>query len=250
MNKISVIVITRDEEKNISDCLKSVEWADEIIVVDSESTDKTVEIAKQVTDKVFSHKWEGYVPQKRFALSLASNEWVLSLDADERVTPELKAEIINLDLSDFNGFKIRRKNFLMEKEITSCGWEKDYQLRLMKKSKADFSDRLVHEKFIVDGKTDVLKNPMLHYTFSSFSDYFSKINHYSTLKSQELFQKKKRVNGWTIFSHTFSAFFAFFFIRRGFKDGVYGLIISFLHSVSTMMNYIKLWELQKKNQKV
>lgn len=246
MNKISVTVITKNEEKNISDCLNSVKWADEIIVVDSESTDKTLEIAKQFTEKIFIRKWEGYVPQKRYAISLASNEWVLSLDADERITTELKEEITNLDPGEFNGFKIRRKNFLMNKEITSCGWEKDFQLRLMKKSKADLSDRLVHEKFIVEGKTGVLKNPMLHYTFSSFTKYFSKINHYTSLKSQELYQKKKHVNGWIIFSHTVSAFFTFFFIRGGFKDGVYGLIISLLHSVSTMMNYIKLWELQNK----
>lgn len=246
MNKISVTVITKNEEKNISDCLNSVKWADEIIVVDSESTDKTLEIAKQFTEKIFIRKWEGYVPQKRYAISLASNEWVLSLDADERITTELKEEITNLDPGEFNGFKIRRKNFLMNKEITSCGWEKDFQLRLMKKSKADLSDRLVHEKFIVEGKTGVLKNPMLHYTFSSFTEYFSKINHYTSLKSQELYQKKKHVNGWIIFSHTVSAFFTFFFIRGGFKDGVYGLIISLLHSVSTMMNYIKLWELQNK----
>ena len=246
MNKISVTVITKDEEKNISDCLRSVDWADEIIVVDSESTDRTVELAKQFTDKIFIRKWEGYVPQKKYALSLASNEWVLSLDADERVTSELKDEIINLSPGEFSGFKIRRKNFLLKKEITSCGWEKDYQLRLMRKDKSSFSDRLVHEKFIVDGQVEKLKNPMLHYTFTSFSEYFSKINHYSSLKAQELFQKKKRVGAWTIFSHTVSAFFAFFIFRRGFKDGVYGLIISLLHSVSTMMNYIKLWELQNR----
>ena len=246
MDKISVTIITKDEEKNISDCLKSVEWADEIIVVDSESTDRTVELAKQFTDKIFIRKWEGYVPQKRYALSLVSNEWVLSLDADERITPELKDEIINLSPGEFSGFKIRRKNFLLKKEITSCGWENDYQLRLMRKDKASFSDRLVHEKFIVDGQMDKLKNPMIHYTFSSFSEYFSKINHYSSLKAQELITKKKRVGGWTIFSHTVSAFFAFFIVRLGFRDGVYGLIISLLHSVSTMMNYIKLWELQNK----
>src|SRR4030066_959351 len=246
MNKISVTVITKDEEKNISDCLRSVDWADEIIVVDSESTDRTAELAKQFTDKIFIRKWEGYVPQKKYALSLASNEWVLSLDADERVTPELKDEILTLSPGEFSGFKIRRKNFLLKKEITSCGWEKDYQLRLMRKDKASFSDRLVHEKFIVDGQVEKLKNLMLHYTFTSFSEYFSKINHYSSLKAQELFQKKKRVGAWTIFSHTVSAFFAFFIFRRGFKDGVYGLIISLLHSVSTMMNYIKLWELQNR----
>jgi glycosyltransferase involved in cell wall biosynthesis len=246
MNKISVIVITKDEEKNISACLKSVEWVDELIVVDSESTDRTVEISRQFTDKVFIRKWEGYVPQKRYALNLTSNEWVLSLDADERITPELKDEILKISPDNFSGFKIRRKNFLLKKEITSCGWEKDYQLRLLKKDKTSFSDRLVHEKFLVDGDVATLNNPMHHYTFSSFSDYLNKINYYTSLKAQELFRKKKRIGGWTIFSHTVSAFFAFFIFRKGFKDGVYGLIISMLHSVSTMMNYIKLWELQNK----
>jgi glycosyltransferase involved in cell wall biosynthesis len=246
MIKISVTVITKNEEKNISDCLKSVQWADEIIVVDSESTDRTVELAKQFTDKIFIRKWEGYVPQKRYALSLAANEWVLSLDADERVTPELKEEILNLSPGEYSGFRIRRKNFLMKKEITSCGWEKDYQLRLFKKNKADLNDRLVHEKFVVEGKVGTLNSPMLHYTFSSFKEYFEKINNYTSLKAEELLSKKKKVGGWTIFSHTVSAFFAFFFIRRGFKDGVYGLIISLLHSVSTMMNYVKLWELQNR----
>ena len=246
MNKISVIVITKDEEKNIIDCLKSVDWADEIIVVDSESTDRTVELARQFTDKIFTRKWEGYVPQKRYALNLAGYEWVLSLDADERITPELKQEILNLTPGNFSGYKIRRKNFLLKKEITSCGWEKDYQLRLMKKDKTSFSDRLVHEKFIVDGEVGTLKYPMLHYTFSSFTDYLNKINYYTSLKSQELFKKKKKVGAFTIFSHTVSAFFTFFILRKGFKDGVYGLIISFLHSVSTMMNYVKLWELQNK----
>ena len=246
MKNISVIIITKDEEKNISDCLKSVEWADEIIIVDADSTDKTVELAKKFTEKIFIKKWEGYVPQKKYALSLASNKWVLSVDADERITPELKAEIINLSPDDFSGYKIRRKNFLLNKEITSCGWGNDYQLRLFEKEKTNMTDRLVHEGFIVDGKVGKLENPMLHYTFSSFSDYFNKINYYTSLKAEELVKQKGKIGGWTIFSHTFSAFFMFFFTKRGFKDGVYGLIISLLHSVSTMLNYIKLWELQNK----
>lgn len=246
MNKISVIIITKNEEKNISDCLKSVEWADEIIVIDSESTDKTIELVKKFTDKVFTRKWEGYVPQKKYAISLAKNDWVLSIDADERITPELKDEILNLDPGLYSGFKIRRKNFLLKKEITSCGWEKDYQLRLLKKDKVSLSDRLVHEKFIIDGSVATLKNPMLHYTFTSFTEYLTKINYYTSLKAQELLTKKNNIGGWTIFSHTVSAFFTFYFMKRGFKDGVHGLIISFLHSVSTMMNYIKLWELQNK----
>ena len=246
MNKISVIIITKDEEKNISDCLKSVEWADEIIVIDAESNDKTVELAKIFTDKVFTKKWEGYVPQKKYALSLASNEWVLSVDADERITPELKNEILNLSPGNFAGYKIRRKNFLLGKEITSCGWGNDYQLRLFKKEKTDLTERLVHEGFTVDGKIGKLKNPMLHYTFSSFTEYFNKINYYTSLKAEELVKQKGKIGGWTIFSHTVSAFILFFINKHGFKDGVRGLIISLLHSVSTMLNYIKLWELQNK----
>jgi (heptosyl)LPS beta-1,4-glucosyltransferase len=246
VNKISVIIITKDEEKNISDCLKSVEWADEIIIVDAESSDKTIELAKVFTNKIFIRKWEGYVPQKKYALSLASNEWVLSVDADERITPELKNEILNISSGDSDSYKIRRKNFLLNKEITSCGWGNDYQLRLFKKEKTDLTDRLVHEGFTVDGKVGKLENPMLHYTFSSFTDYFNKINYYTSLKAEELFKQKRKVNGWTIFSHTVSAFFLFFINKRGFKDGVRGLIISLLHSVSTMLNYIKLWELQNR----
>ena len=246
MDKISIIVITKDEEKNISDCLKSVEGADEIIVIDAESNDKTVELAKIFTDKIFTKKWEGYVPQKKYALSLASNEWVLSVDADERITSELKTEILKLSPGNFAGYKIRRKNFLLGKEITSCGWGNDYQLRLFKKEKTDLTDRLVHEGFTVDGKIGKLENPMLHYTFSSFTEYFNKINYYTSLKAEELIKQKGKIGGWTIFSHTVSAFILFFINKRGFKDGVRGLIISLLHSVSTMLNYIKLWELQNK----
>jgi len=246
MNKISVIVITKDEDKNITDCLKSVEWADEIIVVDAESTDKTIELVKKFTEKIYTRKWEGYVPQKKYALSLATNEWVLSVDADERITPELKDEILSIASNEFTGYKIRRRNFLLNKEITSCGWGNDYQLRFFLKDDADLTERLVHEGFTVTGKVCKLKNPMLHYTFSSFTDYLNKINYYTSLKAEELLKHKKQVTSWTIFSHTVSAFFLFFINRRGFKDGVYGLIISLLHSVSTMMNYIKLWELQNK----
>jgi glycosyltransferase involved in cell wall biosynthesis len=248
MEKISVIIITKDEEKNIAECISTVQWADEIIVVDAESTDNTIALAKKYTNRVFVRKWEGYVPQKQYALSLATNEWILSLDADERVTSELKDEIKGIKTDEFDGYNIRRKNFLFNKEIKSCGWDNDYQLRLFKKDSASLTDRLVHEGFTVDGRTNKLKAPMLHHTFSTFTSYLSKINHYTSLKAKELYKSKRKVNGWTIFSHTISAFIQFFILRRGFRDGVYGLIISLLHSVSTMLNYIKLWELQIKNR--
>ena len=142
--KISVIIITSNEEINIEDCLHSVEWSDEIIVVDSQSQDKTVEIAKKFTTKVFIKKWEGYSAQKKYALSLAENEWVLSLDADERITPELRDEIKLSIKKDFDGYKIPRENYFLGKHITGCGWNEDYQLRLFKKSKTGLTDSLVH----------------------------------------------------------------------------------------------------------
>ncbi len=150
-NKISVTIITGNEEDNIRECLESVKWADEIIVVDSESSDKTVEIAKEYTDKVFIHKWEGYASQKNYALNLATNDWILSIDADERVTPDLAEEMINSSLDQHNGYKIRRENYFIGKKITGCGWGNDYQVRLFKKNRTKLSNRLVHEGFIVDG---------------------------------------------------------------------------------------------------
>jgi glycosyltransferase involved in cell wall biosynthesis len=244
MEKISVIIITKNEEDNIRDCLKSVDWADEIIVIDAESEDNTVEIARTFTDKIHIRKWQGYADQKKYALSLAENEWVLSIDADERVTWELKNEILNLR-PDCDGYSIRRKNYFLSKEITSCGWDKDYQLRLFRKSKTEVVNKLVHEGFSVTGKVEQLDNVITHNTFSSIHNYLGKVNTYSSLKADELFKKNKgKVTRWTIFSHTFSAFFRYYISLKGFKDGMYGLIISAVNAISTLLNYTKLWELQ------
>jgi glycosyltransferase involved in cell wall biosynthesis len=245
MNKLSVIIITKNEEENITSCLKTVDWADEIIIVDAESEDNTVNIAKGFTSKIHIRKWQGYANQKKYALNLAENEWVLSIDADERVTPELKNEILNLK-PDYDGYRIRRENYFLSKEITSCGWDKDYQLRLFRKSKTEVVEKLVHEGFAVTGKVGHLDNVIIHNTFSSIHNYLGKVNTYSSLKADELFRKNKsKVTRWTIFSHTFSAFFRYYISLKGFKDGIYGLIISAVNAISTLLNYTKLWELQK-----
>ena len=245
-NKISVIIITGNEEKNIKDCLESVKWADEIIVVDSESKDKTVEIAKEFTNKVVIHKWEGYAAQKSFALNLAGNEWILSLDADERVTPELAEEIKNLDLSNQNidAFKIHRDNYFLGKKITSCGWETDYQLRLFKKSKTKLTDRLVHEGFVVDGSISTLNNSITHYSYTSLKEGFKKINEYSTLEANEKYLKKN-VNLFTILFVPFIAFLQHYVFRKGFTDGKYGLMVSLMHAITKMQVQMKMWELKK-----
>lgn len=248
MNKISVIIITKNESQNITECLQSVQWADEIIVVDSGSNDDTVSIAKRFTDKVYFHEWNGFAEQKSFALGKAENEWVLSIDADERVTEKLKSEILEMELSGFDGYRIKRDNFFLGKLIRGCGWGNDYQLRLFRKSKTKLTNRLVHEGFEVEGKIGKLKNSMLHYSYRNFADAISKINHYSTLEAIEK-QNRKKVNSFTILLTPVFAFLQHFFLRKGFIDGIYGLFVSIMHAITKLQVQLKIWELnnQKKN---
>ena len=245
MGKISVIIITRNEEENIEPALKSVEWADEIIVVDSGSEDKTIDITKKYTNRIYKKEWQGFVEQKKYALGLASYEWVLSIDADERVSPELKEEIMKKQPENFDGFNVRRRNYFFNREITTCCWDKDYQLRLFKKSKVDLKERLVHEGFEVYGKVGKLENVIIHNTFSSLHNYFRKVNDYTTLQAEEMYKAKKKVTALMIWGHTFSAFFRYYISLKGFRDGMHGLIISFINSVSTLLTYTKIWERQR-----
>jgi glycosyltransferase involved in cell wall biosynthesis len=245
--KISVIIITKNEEINIEDCLKSVQWADEIILVDAESDDKTVEISRKYTDKIFIHPWEGYSRQKRFALIQVQNEWVLSLDADERITPELRNEIETKKGKNFDAFKIPRKNYFLGKHITGCGWNDDYQLRLFKKSKTDITDNLVHESFFVNGKVDKLDNQMIHYTYRNLRDAITKMNNYSSLEALQKY-KTKNVSPIDFILHPASAFFQYFLVRKGYKDGKYGLMVSLLHAMTNMQIYMKIWELKNREK--
>ncbi|WP_337865906.1 glycosyltransferase family 2 protein [Ignavibacterium sp.] len=245
MNKISVIIIAKNEAQNIGECLESVKWADEIIVVDSGSEDDTISIAKSFTDKVFFNEWKGFAQQKSFTMNLAANEWVLSVDADERVTDELKEEILNSDLNEYDGYRIKRENYFLEKVIRGCGWGNDYQLRLFRKSKTKLTNRLVHEGFEVEGKIGQLKNSMLHYSYRNFSDAFIKINHYSTLEAIEK-QNRKRVNAFSIIITPVIAFTQHFFLRKGFIDGMHGLFVSIMHAITKLQVQLKIWELKNR----
>jgi len=248
-NKISVVIITGNEENNIKDCLKSVQWADEIIVVDSESADSTVQIAKEFTDKVIIHKWEGYAKQKSYAISLAVNEWVLSLDADERVTKELAEEILYYDLfkTNYVAFKIHRENYFIGMKINNCGWGNDYQLRLFRKSKTRLNERLVHEGFIVDGKVTLLNNSILHYSYNNLKDGFDKINIYSSLEAEEKHSRKK-VSTLSIVLYPILAFLQHYFLRKGIGDGKHGLMISLMHAVTKLQVQMKIWEIKNNNR--
>jgi len=243
-NKISVIIITANEEENIRECLESVKWADEIIVVDSESADRTIEITKEFTAKTYIRKWQGFASQKRFALEKASNEWVLSIDADERVTPELSTEILSLDLSNADGYYIKRDNYFLGKLIRGCGWGNDYQLRLVRKSKTELTDNLVHEGFVVNGKREKLNSTIIHFTYKSIHQALAKINYYSTLEAKEKY-KSKSVSFLKIIFQPLIAFYQDFIARRGYKDGVHGLLISFNNALTKLQVLTKIWELQK-----
>lgn len=248
---ISVTIICKNEEKNIEDCIRSVLWADEIIVVDGYSSDKTVDIAKRFTDKVFQNVWNGFAEQRSYALSKTSNEWIMPLDADERCTEELKTEIMNI-ISKKNieesGFIIPRKTYFLNKWIKNCGWYPNYQLRLFKKEKVKVTDRLVHEGYEVNGKTGKLQNDIIHYTVNSIFEYLDKINQYSSLSAKEKVNRKK-VKFNDIFLRPVIAFIQQFIFKKGFLDGVYGLMVTNFDVMTKMLTYMKMWEMQNKKNK-
>jgi glycosyltransferase involved in cell wall biosynthesis len=247
---LSVTVICKNEEDNIRECLESVKWADEIILVDSFSNDRTVEIAKEYTKNIYQEEWKGYARQREIALLKAAHKWIFPLDADERCSEALKNEILSVINSenDIAGFRIPRKSFFLGKWIKHCGWYPGYQTRLFLKDKTKVADRLVHEGYVVEGKLGMLKNDILHYTVNSISDYANRINHYSSLQAVEKAGKKK-IKFHDIILRPFAAFIQSFFLKKGFIDGVYGLLVTNFDAMTNMLTYMKAWEIQNKTNK-
>lgn len=246
---ISVTIIAKNEEKNIEDCLRSVEWADEIVVVDGESTDNTQSLVKKFPNaKLIINKWEGYTSQRRLALENTTNQWIFSLDADERVTHELRDEILNaVKTNNVCGYRIPRKSFFLKKWIKHCGWYPGYQMRLFKKDKVRVAERLVHEGYEINGETGFLKNDILHFTVTSISDYMERVNKYSTLQALEK-KDRRKVTFRDIYFRPVAAFFQHFFIKLGFLDGVHGLMVANFDMMTNLLTYMKIWEFQNKNK--
>ena len=243
---LSVVIITLNEEAKVKDCLESVAWADEIVVVDSFSKDNTVEIAREYTDKIYQRKFAGFGEQKNFALSKASGDWILSIDADERVTSELQEEIARtLANPRACGYYVRRKSYFSGKWIKHCGWWPDYILRLFRKDCGHFSDRLVHEAVKVNGPTAKLKNPLEHRPFSSTNDLFKKADEYSTLGARVMLAEGKRCSCYNALTHSVLAFIKTYFIRRGILDGWRGLAISFSNAAGVFYRYMKCLEMKE-----
>lgn len=249
---LSVIVITHNEEHNIVNCLQSVSWADEIIIVDSQSTDRTVELARQFTQKIFITEWKGFTAAKNFALQKVSNEWVLSLDADERVTPELSFEIYRVITDNSNnivGFEIARRAYFLGKWIKHCGWYPGFVTRLFKRSAVKFKELRVHEKLEVSGKVCKLKNDILHFTDDTLFQYLEKFNRYTTLAAEDLTEGGKKCSCFDLLIRPPYLFIKMFILRRGFLDGMHGFILSLLSANYVFVKYAKLRE-NKKNVSV
>ncbi|MGD0337602.1 MAG: glycosyltransferase family 2 protein [Bacteroidota bacterium] len=245
MHKLSVTIIAGAEEENIRECLESVRWADEIIVVNNFTDDRTVGIAREYTPHVFLRMWEGFASQKRYALEQATHEWVLSIDADERISPELKDEILKIISSDvtYNGFRIPRRSYFLNQWIKSCGWYPGYQLRLFRRKSVHMNDRLVHERFEVDGVIGTLVGDIIHYTHSSIKTTIQKVNEYSSLRAAEKYQKQKISTAGLIF-RPFLAFLQMLIVRKGYRDGVRGVMVSLIHAITHALTMMKMWELQ------
>ncbi len=247
MQKVSVTIITLNEEANIRACLESVKWADEILVSDSGSSDRTVEICKEYGAKFFNDEWLGFGKQKNLIASRAENNWILNIDADERVTPDLRAEIESAaSHSECNGYNIPRKNFFGDRWIKYCGWHPDYNLRLYRKDKGQFNERDVHEAVQVNGKTGYLKSPMEHHTYRDVSDYLKRMDRYSALAAEEMFKEGRKAGYFDILFRPLFTFIKMFFLQKGFMEGGTGLVLSGLYASYTLSKYAKLWEMSGK----
>lgn len=242
MPGLSVIIITRNEAVNMRDCLASVSWADEIVVVDAGSADDTASIASSMGALVYVHAdWPGFGPQKNRALGYASHEWVFSLDADERVTPELRSEIEQaMREADADGYYCPRLSQFCGQFVRHSGWYPDYVLRLFRRGSGRFSDSLVHESILLDGRTARLRSPLLHYSYRTAEDVARKVEHYSTSAAQQMFLAGKRSSliaamlsgGW--------AFVRTYVIRLGLLDGSAGWHIACMNARTTYLKYRKL----------
>ncbi|MDR0782131.1 MAG: glycosyltransferase family 2 protein [Pseudomonadales bacterium] len=246
--QLSVILITRDEEANIRACLESVVWADEVIVVDSGSTDATVMICKEFGAQVYAHDWPGYGAQKNRALDYASGDWVLSLDADERVTPELRKEIevaIRADAAP-DAYRIPRLSSFCGRFMRHSGWCPDFVTRLFKRGRARFSDSLVHERLVVDGITGELSNPFLHYTYDDLEEALRKINEYSTAGALMMQQSGRHTRLRGAVLRAAWSFFRTYILRAGFLDGREGFMLAVSNAEGTYYRYLKLMLLNRK----
>jgi glycosyltransferase involved in cell wall biosynthesis len=251
--KISVVVITFNEEKRLGPALQSVrEVADEIVVVDSYSTDDTLKLAKSFTDQVFRRRWTNYADQKNYADGKTAYPWILSLDADERLSPELREEILALkaDEPDAAAFSMPRLTSYLGRWIRHSGWYPDRKTRLFRKDRARWEGPYVHEKLVVDGPVRRLKGNLHHFTYRDIRDHLARINNFSTLGAQQLYAAGRKCRWYHLAVWPSVRFFRSYILRAGFLDGWAGFVIAVLHGTAFFFRYAKLKEIWKKGERI
>jgi glycosyltransferase involved in cell wall biosynthesis len=241
---LSVAIITKNEARNIEDCLRSVAWAQEIVVVDQFSWDGTADMAKGLGAWVYQEPWKGYARQKNSAVEKTKGEWILSLDADERITAPLKEEIEQtIERKDaLCGYFIARKNFFSGQWIRHGGWYPDYCLRLFRKAAGHFEERAVHEKIVVDGSTGYLKNSMEHYTYRSVAEYLIRMERYSRLAALEIREGKHPPLWLALSLRPAFTLLNMYLLRGGFLDGKKGLFLAASYAYYTFLKYYRFSE--------
>ena len=247
MEPISAALITNNEEANVEEALQSLAWADEIVVADSGSTDATVDICRRYTDKIFRRPWTGFVDQKNYVVAQASHDWIISLDADERIGPQLAREIEQLRRAGFQhaGYRMPRVAFFMGRWIRHGDWYPDYQLRLFDRRRGRWSGGCVHESVKVEGRPGFLQGEIQHYTYRSLSDYLRRLETYSTLAAQDYRQRGKKASLPKLVGNPCMTFLKAYLLKRGFLDGAPGLMVAVMGAVSVFFKYAKLYELQR-----
>ncbi len=250
---ISAFIVCCNEERQIRRCLESVRFCDEIVIVDSGSTDRTLQICSEYTNKITHHEWQGYVLQKRYALSQCSSDWVLNIDADEEVSVELQEEIVDILQGDkagrvtTDGFLLNRVVFFLDRWWRKGGWYPEYRLRLCRRSVTTWGGEDPHEKAEVYGETKRCKGELHHYSFTDLTDYVRRMNTLSSNATSSLIRRGASASAVAIIFRSLARFFKFYVSKRGFREGMAGLIVASIEAYSVLLKYAKLWEARKKS---
>jgi len=246
-NKLSVTIITKNEEFNIAKCLNSVSWADEIVVVDSGSTDNTLNICQDFKCKIIQSDWLGFGKTKQLAVDSASNDWILSVDADEELTPALQKEIQSLSVCSYNNiaYRIRRNSFYLGKLIRYCGWQFDAPLRLFNREMSRFNDKPVHESVVTKQPVAILKNSMNHYTYPTIESHFKKMEFYGEIAAQQMLTKGKGSNLLYAYLRALVKFIKMYFLQFGLLDGVIGFKLCKNSAYGVWYKYKRLRDLRR-----
>jgi hypothetical protein len=244
---LSVVIAARNEAHQIADCVRSVSFADQVIVLDSHSTDRTAEVARAAGAQVHVTDWPGYGPQQQRGIALATGDWVLSLDADERVSPELAAEIRQaIAQPGADGYRLPRFSSFCGQFIEHGGWRPDYTLRLARRERAGFTDHFLHAHMTVDGRRADLRSPIIHYSYRDLDDVLEKMNRYSRGAAIDGRERGQTGSLARALASGFWAFVRTYLVRQGFRDGRMGLVLAIYNAQTTYYKYLRLWLMERK----